>query len=442
MSTSVAGPLIARQATRLYSVESDRLDLYFRGRSANPGTASLRQATHGRAVPLREIPGEHVRFARIQFRLLCAAMMVASLGPAARAQEAPPGPLPPRTGVQPEKTPPRTLPSDLQKRAIRVRVNEVVAPVTVRNAKGEMLFDLTQENFHVFDNGVEQKIEHFDLGGEALSIVLAVETSSHIEPMMPSVRHTGLVFAETVMALTSEVSVIGFDDDVELLEKFTTDPDSVEKAIQNLRLGTSGMRLYDAMARGITLLQHRPEARRRILVVIGEAQDTGSENALGEVLRMAHMANVSIYTIGLSTAMADLRARPREHSQIGPPGTFPVPTPNGQPQTPELERQMQESADLMPLIIWLLKTGKNAIGPNSLEIASKSTGGLHMSVKKDASIEKAVDAIGGEIHAQYTLGYRPAGDEPSGYHEIKVTVDRPNVSVRTRPGYYLAPPES
>ena len=385
-----------------------------------------------------------MRILRAKIQMLCAAaLLAAALGFAvpARCQEAPPGPLQPKPGVQPERTPP--LPADMQKRAIRVRVNEVVAPVTVRNAKGEMLLDLAQANFHVFDNGVEQKIEHFDLGGDPLSIVLAVETSSHIEPMMPAVRRTGLVFAETVMALTSEVSVVGYDDTVDLVAKFTTDPDDVQNSIQNLRIGTSGMRLYDAMARSITLLEQRPAARRRILVVIGEAQDTGSENTLGEVLRMAHLANVSIYTIGLSTAMADLRAKPPPpRPTLGPPGTFPVPTPNGQPQTPELERQMQESADLMPLIIWLLKTGKNAIGPNSLEIASKSTGGLHMSVKKDASIEKAVDEIGGEIHAQYTLGYRPPGDEPSGYHEIKVTVDRPNVSVRTRPGYYLAPPES
>jgi len=385
-----------------------------------------------------------MRILRAKIQMLCAAALLATalgITAPARCQEAPPGPLQPKPGVQPERTPP--LPADMQKRAIRVRVNEVVAPVTVRNAKGEMLLDLAQANFHVFDNGVEQKIEHFDLGGDPLSIVLAVETSSHIEPMMPAVRRTGLVFAETVMALTSEVSVVGYDDTVDLVAKFTTDPDDVQNSIQNLRIGTSGMRLYDAMARSITLLEQRPAARRRILVVIGEAQDTGSENTLGEVLRMAHLANVSIYTIGLSTAMADLRAKPPPpRPTLGPPGTFPVPTPNGQPQTPELERQMQESADLMPLIIWLLKTGKNAIGPNSLEIASKSTGGLHMSVKKDASIEKAVDEIGGEIHAQYTLGYRPPGDEPSGYHEIKVTVDRPNVSVRTRPGYYLAPPES
>ena len=103
---------------------------------------------------------------------------------------------------------------------------------------------------------------------------------------------------------------------------------------------------------------------------------------------------------------------------------------------------MQQSGDLTALLIWLVKTGKNAVGPNALAIASKATGGLHVNIKKDKSIEKALDEIGGEIHAQYTLGYRPPGDEPSGYHEIKVVVDAPSVSVRTRPGYYIPPPES
>jgi len=59
---------------------------------------------------------------------------------------------------------------------------------------------------------------------------------------------------------------------------------------------------------------------------------------------------------------------------------------------------------------------------------------------KDRSIEKAIDEIGGELHAQYTLGYRPSGDDASGYHEIKVEVHRPGVAVRTRPGYYLPSP--
>jgi VWFA-related protein len=369
--------------------------------------------------------------------LRCAALVALALAWPLRslAQGAPAGPIELRPGAQPEPPP--------QKSSIRVRVNEVAVPVTVRNARGEMVFDLTQKSFRVYDNGVEQKIEHFDLGGDALSVVLVAETSSRIEPLLPAVRQAGIVFSETVMARSAEAAVIGFDDTVEMLAKFTTDGDGVENVLEHLRTGTSGNRLYDAMARGVSLLGERPEVRRRILVVLAEAQDQGSESKLGEVLRQAQLANVTIYSIGLSTTAAAWRSKPdpAPPTQMGPPGTFPVPTPNGLPQTPEIERQMQENVDLLALAEYLVKTGINALGPNSLAVASKATGGLHVNTMKDRSIEKAIDEIGGELHAQYTLGYRLTSNDPYGQHDIRVDVDRAGVTVRTRPGYYVPPPD-
>jgi len=63
-------------------------------------------------------------------------------------------------------------------------------------------------------------------------------------------------------------------------------------------------------------------------------------------------------------------------------------------------------------------------------------GGLASIAVRDRSIETAIDQIGAELHAQYTLSYRPSATE-AGYHEIKVSVNRPGAQVRTRPGYYL-----
>jgi Ca-activated chloride channel family protein len=347
-------------------------------------------------------------FPRLVIAGLALATIVLCLAPPARCQETPPGPLHPNPNAKPEPMPP----AEQLKHSIRSRVNEVTAPVTVRDPKGEMVFDLRQDNFRVYDNGAEQKIDHFDVGGDPLSIVLVIESSSHIEPMFPSIKHAGIVFTETVMALTSEAAVISYDSTVDLHQKFTTDPDSVQYALEHLPLGVSDAHLYDAMAKGIAMLDERPAVRRRIMVVVGESQDTGSENRLGEVLRQAQLANVTIYSIGLSTAMADLRKKP-DH--------------------------VNEYPDLLALAVWLVKTGKNALTTNSLAVASEATGGLHVATMKDRSIEKAIDEIGGELHAQYTIGYRPHDEDPEGYHEIKVVVDRAKVSVRTRPGYYVAP---
>ena len=330
--------------------------------------------------------------------------------PSARCQDAPPGPLHPKPGVQPEPMPP----AEQLKHAIRVRVNQVSTPVIVSDSFGEMVLDLKEPNFKVYDNGTEQKIDHFDVGGDPLSIVLVIEASSHIAPMFPTMKRAGIIFAETVMAQTSEAAIISYDSTVDLRAKFTTDTDGIRETIEHLPIGVDDSLLYDAMARGIGMLSERPAVRRRVMLVVGEAQDSGSEARLGEVLRQAQLSNVTIYSIGLSTAMADLRGKP-EH--------------------------INENPDLLALAVWLVKTGKNALTTNSLAVASKATGGLHMNPVRDRSIERGMDAIGGELHAQYTISYRPSGEDPEGYHELKVEVDRKNVTVRARPGYYIAPPE-
>jgi VWFA-related protein len=323
-------------------------------------------------------------------------------------------------------------------------VSVVTAPVVVRSARtGEMVLDLTKNDFRVYDNGVEQKIDHFDLGGDPLSVVLLVETSSRVAPMLPAIRQSGIVFTNAVMGQTAEAAVLGYDDTVDLLENFTTDVDGIQKTINDLKVGTAGKRLYDAMSRGIGMLEERAAVRRRILLVVGEARDAGSENQLGAVLRHAQLANVTICAVGLSSTAAELRqpAEQYEPQPIGPPGTYPVPTPTEQPETPQMEQAEQGNMNLGALLVWLVRTGKNAFGGNSLEFASKATGGLDISTLHDREIQQAMDKIGGELHAEYVIAYHPPENEPSGYHDIKVSVDRKNIAVRTRPGYYIPPPE-
>ncbi|HTU33087.1 MAG TPA: VWA domain-containing protein [Candidatus Acidoferrum sp.] len=358
-------------------------------------------------------------------------------------QGAPPGPIHLAPGAHPEAPPDSQPNTPGQQHPIRARVSEVTAPVVVRNPRtGEMILDLEQNDFHVFDNGVEQKINHFDLGGEPLSIVLVVQTSSQLEGTLPAIRQAGIVFTQGVMGKTAEVAVLGYDDRVNELERFTMDQDEVQNTLNHLRLGYSGMRLYDAMARGIEMLDQRAPTERRILMVIGEPRDSGSENKLGGVLRRAQLANVTIYSVGISITGADLRQPSSQYEppQVGPPGTYPVPTPNMKPPTPQMEQAVQPNMNLGALLIWLVKTGQNVFGQNSLKLASEATGGLHVNVLHERNLQKAIDEIGGELHAEYNVGYRPSG-EKTGYHEISVTVAKKGVKVRTRPGYYIPPPE-
>jgi VWFA-related protein len=117
-----------------------------------------------------------------------------------------------------------------------------------------------------------------------------------------------------------------------------------------------------------------------------------------------------------------------------------MPPPPGTVQTPTTEGQRTEGFDLLALAIWAVMHAKDQITNSGLAIAATATGGAHLATWKDRSIEKAIDEIGGELHSQYMLTYTPTGTDALGYHEIKVAVDRKDLKVRARPGYYVAGP--
>ena len=382
---------------------------------------------------------------RIAAAALALTLLLAFAGRAARGQS-PSGPIPPKAGAEVQLPP-----KDTQAR-VKIQVALVNTPVTVRDGRGEMVHNLEVRDFQITDNGVAQRISHFDLGGDPLSLVILIETSSRIEPLLPQVRKTGILFTQTVMGPTGEAAVVGFNDSIDQLQDFTTNSDLVENTIAHLREGTSGSKLYDAMALGVEMLSGRPEAtadkpgRRRVLMILSEATDAGSEAKLGQVLRQAQLANVTIYSVGLSTTRAELQAKPKDtRPQITPPGTFPLPPQPGVPQTPTSEENRYGNIDLMAAAVWVVQHIHDQVKDHALEVAATATGGAHLSTFKDRSIEKAIDEIGGELHSQYNISYTPAGADTPGYHEIRVNIvrnDAKNLKVRARPGYYLATPES
>jgi VWFA-related protein len=358
--------------------------------------------------------------------------------------QAPVGPLPPRPGIEVQQPP-----KDVQSK-LKVQVALVNTPVTVRNGRGEMIHNLEAGDFQITDNGAAQQISHFDLGGDPISLAILIETSSRIETMLPEIRKTGILFTQTVMGPSGEAAVVSFNDSVDKLQDFTTNSDLIENTISQLAAGTSGSKLYDAVAVGVEMLSGRPlgtaekPGRRRVLLILAEATDVGSETKLGEVLRQAQLANVTIYSVGLSTTRAELQAKPKAPQRPNlPVGTMPGPP--GVPQTPTSEENRYGNIDLLAAAVWAVQHVHDQVKDHALEVAATATGGAHLATFKDRSIEKAIDEIGGELHSQYTISYTPTGADRPGYHEIKVKLVQAklkDLKVRARPGYYLAAPES
>jgi VWFA-related protein len=365
---------------------------------------------------------------RSAMKIALAALL--SAVPIALRAQAPDGPMTAPSGIAIEQQP-----------KIKVRSLLVNTPVTVRDDKGEMVHTLEEADFRVTDNGKPQKITHFNLGGDPISLVVVVETSSRIGPLLPQV--TGP---------TGEGAVVGFDDNVKTLLDFTNSSDSIDKAMSELQEGSGGSKLFDAMSQAVAMLSARPEVseadlgKRRVMLIVGEAHDSGSEEKLGEVLRRAQLANITIYAVGISGTKADLKRKPEEKPvpKATPDGVFGMPPPPGTVQTPSTEAANDAAggplAAAIALAVWTVQHAKDKVTAHQLEIAAAATGGQHVSVWKNRSLERVIDEMGGELHSQYTLSYTPTGEVTEGYHEINVTVDRKDLTVRARPGYFIEAP--
>ncbi len=314
-----------------------------------------------------------------------------------------------------------------------MRVNEVVVPVTVTNTKGEFVPDLERNEFHVFDGGIEQSIRTWSAENEPLSLVLVIETSSHVESLMPMVHKNAIVFTEQVMALEAEAGVISYDSDVKIVQPFTRDHDAVEKSIEQTVSGESGIRLYDAMGESERMLEAQPKNRRRVMLIIGEAQDFGSSAKPNEIMGNALRADISIYAIGLSSSEAELKGGETLPLTIGkdtPPISAAPPGRDPRFDLPYV--------DWMTPSIWILERATNQIRNHRFAAAIAATGGVHYNGPSTSSVSNALDRIGTELRSQYVLTYAPNGERAAGFNEIRVTVSRPHVTVRTRPGYWVS----
>jgi hypothetical protein len=216
-----------------------------------------------------------------------------------------------------------------------------------------------------------------------------METSSHIQMMAPAIRGMGSVFTETVMALEGRAAVITYDSTVEVRQPFTQDHDAVASAISKVEFKAPEMKLYDAMSTAVELLKQQPSTYRRVMLIVGESQDTSSDAKLGLVLREVHLANISIYAVGPSSTAADLRYGTSGSSRVPLPGVLPPAF------THEPPRNHMGGAyfDVLTPAIWLITRGTNEIKNHQLEVAAASTGGVHYRALNDRAIQTAIRPI-------------------------------------------------
>jgi len=321
-------------------------------------------------------------------------------------------------------------------------VNYVTAPVTVYDKNGNIVNGLTALDFQLLDNGKEQKITE-DLASHPISMVAAVQASRNMEQLLPSIRKVGSLFSQLVLGESGEIAVLAFDHRIQTMTGFTSDADKISEAFQKLKPGSSTSKLNDAAMEGVNLLGSKPNDRRRILLLISETRDNGSEMHVRDVLTKAEFKNIVVYSVEVSHLLTSLTSHPEPPRPTGiPPEARHLPGGNIGTLTTEAQGQICCSSSMgsyTPAFKEIFTAVKAIFISNPQEVYTKFTGGREYSYMNQRGLEKAITDIGNDIHSQYLLTYLPNNQDEGGYHEITVNVRKAGLKVVTRPGYWSAP---
>jgi len=327
---------------------------------------------------------------------------------------------------------------DLPDQVFRTGTNVVQVPVTVKDGSGRFVNGLQAGNFHLYDNGKLQRAD-LDVEFTPLSMVVAIQRNNRTEAVLPQIKKIGPMLEQLVLGDQGEAALLAFDHRIEVIQDFTSSGIEFSQALEKLRPGSQTAVVVDAVMEAARMLRRRPENRRRVILLISETKDRGSEGRIRDTLLEVEFGNIDVYTVNMNRVLTALTTR----RDPAPPDKFPVAArtmPGVSPQTPtEVSRSgLDQTLDFKPIIGEIFSQVHALFVPNHAEILTQYTGGREYSFSNLTGLESALTDIGQELHNQYVLSYTPNNLDEAGYHDITVEVTRPGLDIRARPGYWMA----
>lgn len=266
---------------------------------------------------------------------------------------------------------------------IRVESSLVVLNATITDAKGKPFGGLKKEQFQIFEDGKEQKIEFFETEKTPFAAVILLDTSGSMEERVSLARSAAIQFLDR-LRVDDVTSIYNFDSKVSLVQDFSNSRD-IRESIFDLK--ANGMTvLNDAIYKAAEELAKRAE-KRRAIIVLSDGADTRSARSADKALKAALAANATIYTIDMSGA-GPANARERMQNQ------------------------------------------------GVLKNFAEKSGGKFIATPGGLAMREAFKNIVEELGVQYTLGYQPTNAAKDGkWRAIEIRLDKTELTVRTRKGY-------
>src|SRR6202047_5157530 len=189
-------------------------------------------------------------------------------------------------------------------------VNLVDVLATVLDRRNKLVPDLEKGDFKITDDNAQQEIRFFSRQSDLpLRIGMLLDTSNSIRDRLKFEQEASTNFLFSVLRHNKdEAFVMTFDDEPQVIQKFTADAGALRDEIFKTRAG-GGTAIYDAIYSAcFNELSHpprppgdQPDVVRRVMILISDGDDNLSNHTRADAIEMAQPASVVIYTISTST---------------------------------------------------------------------------------------------------------------------------------------------
>ncbi len=287
-------------------------------------------------------------------------------------------------------------------------------PVTVRDSNGRLVNDLKREDFRVFEDSQEQPLNDLALRKAPVDVILMVDASSSVTANLDDFRRAAEKFASQLEP-GDRVSLIKFDDHVELLQDWTKSQFQLHRALNRIEPGMF-TRFNDAL-----LLAARDQfgstQSRRAAIVLSDGIDSGRGVSFENVLRALLEAQVTVYVVSNTEI-----SRASKLAELG-----------------DLTRGSDSAVRFNQIRIDDLREGLRVIDKSEERLAElvATTGGRLYKPLSFSNLESTYAEVAAELRSQYVLYYNPLNKARDGtYRRVRVETTKPSFGTHTRQGYY------
>jgi VWFA-related protein len=320
----------------------------------------------------------------------------------------------------------------------------VEVPVLVKTKGGQVVFELTADDFVVTDDGVAQQVRiEEDTDGRPLALAVVVETGGAGARHLADYAALDAVLDALIGNVEHRVMLIGFDSAPHLLTAATESTEDVSRRLSRLNAGDEGAAILDGVAKAVEELKAQPPRFRRAILLLSETRDQGSTTTLNEALKLISDANITMYSFGFSSTGAAVghEASKFNQSQPGPAhGCFSREGADAEYEGHYSKQVLDCISQLAPplrlaTMAWI--AASDGLKKNTAESIAGLTGGEFFHFKDAKDLRAGLLRASNDVPNYYVLSFRPTSVTP-GLHALKVELKgRPGLVMKARTEYWI-----